>query len=83
MPKYEDLKLKLADAVSEAFAEVTDLAESMREAYDNTPESLQQSAIGEARDEAASTLEGINEVDVPDELAQFEVNYSKPTRTNK
>ena len=47
-----------------AFSEIGSLAEEMREAYDNTPESLQQSGAGEARGTAADELE--NHVDAPD-----------------
>ena len=76
-------KLSIADAVSEAFSEITSLGDEVREAYDNTPESLQNSSIGEARDECASALEQINEPDVPEELGKIEVEVYRPSRTPK
>lgn len=86
MPKqrqYKERKLALPDAVSEAFGEITSLAEEMREAFDNTPESLQQSGAGEARGEAADALENISEVEVPELLAKFEVTLTEPVLTPK
>lgn len=68
-------KATIADAVSEAFGDIEMLAEEMRETFDNTPESLQQSGVGEARGEAADALENISEVDVPDSLAQLDVEW--------
>lgn len=86
--KFEEKKMSLADAVSTAFGEITSLGEEMREAFDNTPESLQQSGVGEARGEAADNLENISEIDVPDILQdtdakKFEVTWSEPVRTAK
>lgn len=81
MPKYTTKKAKLADMVSEAFGEITALGEEMREAFDNTPESLQQSGVGERRGEAADNLENISEVDVPESLGSEEIEYSVPDRT--
>ncbi len=84
MPKFTKKKATLADITSEAFGEITTLAEEMREAYDNTPESLQQSAVGEARGEAADILAGINEVELEteyEELGKIEAEYSVLQRT--
>ena len=47
----------LAYAISEAFGEVHTLAEEMREAFSNTPESLQQSRMGQGREAAAVALD--------------------------
>lgn len=66
-PKHYTEEFSLPDAVSEAFGEITALAEEMREAFDNTPDSLQQSGVGEARGQAADDLENISEVEVPGE----------------
>jgi len=86
--KYTERKMSLEEAVSTAFAEIESLGEEMREAYDNTPESLQQSGVGELRGAAADALEYINEVDVPDDLkdtetTKFEVSWNEPARTAK
>ena len=66
--KFQDRELTIADAVSEAMGEIQSLAEEMREAFDNTPESLQNDGVGAARGEAADNLENISEPDVPNEL---------------
>ena len=63
----------VGDAISTAFGIIEDLATEMRDAYDNTPESLQSSGVGEARGEAADALEGISEVDdVPEQVCRAE-----------
>lgn len=76
--KTQERELTIEDAVSEAFGELQSLGEEMRESYDNTPESLQQSAVGEARGEAADALENISEPDVPTELQgdKFKVKWT-------
>lgn len=74
--KLTEKTLTIADAISEAMGEIQSLAEEMREAYDNTPESLQQSGVGEARGEAADNLENVNEPDVPAEIEKIEVKWS-------
>lgn len=68
MKKTRERELTIVDAISEACGEITSLAEEMRDAFDNTPESLQSSGAGEARGEAADALENISEPDVPEEL---------------
>jgi len=80
-PKYQARELTVADAVSEAFSELQQLGEEMRDAFDNTPESLQGSGVGEARGEAADALENLSEPDAPDELAAIMVNWSVRVRT--
>ena len=71
-------KSTIGDAVSDAIGEIQALAEEMREAYDNTPESLQSSGVGEARGEAADNLEQIEEPDVPEELKDIPVEILDP-----
>jgi hypothetical protein len=76
-PKTRERELTLEDAISEAFGELTTLGEEMREAFDNTPESLQSSGVGERRGEAADALENLQEPDVPEELKgdAFKMNW--------
>lgn len=76
--KTQDLEMTIEDAVSEAFGELQSLGEEMRDAYDNTPESLQNDGVGAARGEAADALENINEPDVPTELQgdNFKVKWT-------
>lgn len=45
--------------VDEAYEEIGDLRDEMQEAFDNMPESLQDTDVGQARSEAASQLENI------------------------
>lgn len=65
----------VGSAVSDAFGILEELAEEMREAYDNTPESLQSSPVGEARGEAADALESITEADVPKKFDEVMVKF--------
>lgn len=69
-------KLTIADAVSSAFSDLQELGEEMREAFDNTPESLQQGDVGQRREAAADALESISEVDVPEKFADVEIEVS-------
>jgi hypothetical protein len=54
------------------------LQSEMEEAYDNTPDSLQESAVGQAREEAASVLSEITEIDVPDLISSISTCYFPP-----
>lgn len=45
--------------VDEAYEEIEGLQEELQEAFDNTPESLQDSEVGQARSEAADQLDNI------------------------
>jgi len=81
-------KGQLGDIYRDEFAELTTLGEEMREAYDNTPESLQSSGVGEARGAAADTLEGLTEDEVPEAISTLEVDYpfdtkKKPSRSDR
>lgn len=83
--KTIERELTIEDAVSEAHGELVSLGEEMREAYDNTPESLQESPVGEARGEAADALENISEPEVPTELQgkKFKVKWTVRALTAK
>lgn len=61
--KYES---DVPGAVNDSFATIEELGSEMRDAFDNTPESLQNSGVGEARGEAADALENISEPSAPD-----------------
>lgn len=58
----------LADALSAGFRYVAELCERIHDAYDNVPESLQGGDRGCAWDEAATALECIEEMSLPDAL---------------
>jgi hypothetical protein len=74
-PTHRERELSIGDAVSEAFGELQTLGEEMREAFDNTPESLQQSGVGERRGEAADALENLTEPSVPKSLEPLVVKW--------
>lgn len=81
--KFVEKKSTLAEAVEEAWDELQILAEEMREAFDNTPESLQGSGAGEKRGEAADALEDLSEPSVPEALKLVEVTYYVPASVPK
>lgn len=85
VPKYVSRSMSVGDAVSEVWSELQSLAEEMREAYDNTPESLQQGGVGEMRGECADNLEALDEPDVPDWATGLSVTVShrNPARPKK
>jgi hypothetical protein len=55
----------------------------LREAYDNAPDSLQDTAANQAREEAASALEGLQEPTVPDSLSGLLVEQLRQRRYGK
>lgn len=67
-PTSNEMKATVADAISGAVADLTSLGEECREVYDNMPESLQQGSRGTTMDETASTLEDVQEPEVPELL---------------
>lgn len=68
-------------ATSDGFSTLEGLGEECREAFDNAPESLQQTDRNQRLDEAASTLEGLSEPDVPDAVKDLPVRFQyKPDR---
>lgn len=76
-------KVTIADIISEAFGELQGLGEEMREAFDNTPENLQNSGVGEARGQAADDLENLTEPDVPESLGTKEFTVQEmPLKMN-
>lgn len=76
--KTKERELTIEDAISEAYGDLESLAGEMRDAFDNTPESLQNDGVGAARGEAADALENISEPTVSDELQgdKFKVKWT-------
>lgn len=70
-----DHEMSVSAAISEAFGVIEQLGQEMRDAFDNTPESLQNGGVGERRGEAADALEQIQEPDVPGILAELMVTW--------
>jgi hypothetical protein len=62
--------------VNTAFCCIEELAGEMRDAFENTPESLQGSGAGAAREEAADQLENIYEPSVPDTVQHLPVVFA-------
>jgi hypothetical protein len=62
MEKYRNL---LTDTIRSAFEEISQLTYEMEEAYDNTPEPLKKSDVGDRRGAAAFALDRLNEPLVP------------------
>lgn len=81
MSKYILKKMTIEQALGDAHAVFSDLAGEMRDAFDNTPESLQSSAIGEARESCADELEQLDEITVPDKYKDLEVSWNELQRT--
>lgn len=60
------IELSLETALDDAFSEVENLADEMRSWYDNMPENLQQGDKGCRVDEAASALENVQRLELPE-----------------
>lgn len=73
--KQEKFKTTVGALVADAFSDIQSLADEMQEAFDNMPEGLQQGDVGTRREEAASALSSIDEVEVPEEVSDIEVVY--------
>lgn len=78
--KEEYIKLKQAkykttvrELVSDAFSDISGLADEMQEAFENMPEGLQKGDVRQRREEAASNLQNISEVEIPDEAKEIEI----------
>lgn len=57
----------VGNLIGDAFSEIQSLAEEMRDAYENTPDSLKEADVGSRRGEAADALENIQDApDVPE-----------------
>lgn len=70
--RFTTRKGTLADAVSEAYGEITALAEEMRSWADNMEERLSHTEKYERVSEAADALEAMSEPDIPDGLGDKE-----------
>ena len=69
-------KLTISDAISEAFSTFEELGQEMRDIFDNMPESLQGSDLGQRREEAADTMEQLSEPTIPEGLGEREFEYT-------
>lgn len=78
MKKWNERKLSLADAVSEAFGDLQGLGDEMREWEGNISEKFSNTEKYSQVSEAADTLESLNEVDVPDTFEKEELTFNVP-----
>jgi hypothetical protein len=78
--KVRVVETTVGAAIDDAFSALETLGGEMRDAYDNTPESLQQSDVGNMRDEAANVLEGLSQPDVPQKLYDIPCSYTEDRR---
>ena len=91
--KTEYLQLKqdhftktIALLVDEAYEEIADLRDEMQEAFDNTPESLQETEVAQARSEAASQLDifADDSPSVPESISSVSIIlYPSPNQTSR
>ena len=79
--KFEEKTMELSQVVVEAYETLLALGDEMQEAFDNTPESLQSSAVGEARQEAADALSSLNRPTVVEHLEAIKVKVHVPVRS--
>jgi len=76
MTQHTNVTTTLGDLLSDAQSELEELGNEMRDAFDNTPEGLQKSPIGEARESAADMLEALEMPDLPENIASIGYIYS-------
>lgn len=81
--KMVDVVSTVGDAVENAVSDLNALGEECREGHDNMPDSLQGSARGQALEEAADTLTGIEEPTIPEALGALPVTYQQFRQTKR
>lgn len=79
--KYDVKEMELSQVIDQACSTLSELGYEMQEAYDNTPEGLQNSAIGEARIEAADLLSGLDKPTVHESLEAIKIKVGVPVRS--
>jgi hypothetical protein len=79
--KYEVKEMELSEVISTACGVFADLADELQEAYDNTPENIQNSAVGEARQEAADALSSLDQPSVHESIEATKIKVSIPVRS--
>jgi len=63
-PRFKTVEGTVEGFISDGFSEITSIGEEFREIYDNAPENLQQTDTNQRRNDAADTIEGMNEPSV-------------------
>lgn len=87
MTKLEAVVMGIEEAASTAHSEFESLGDELRNWHDNMPENLQSGQKGDAIDDAAGTLEGISEINIPsfisDEKVQFQTRKIATSRSER
>jgi len=78
--KLIECKTILAEAVTDAFEALGELAFECREIADNAPENLQATERIQAFENSATELEDLEAPDVPDSIGALTLKYSIPKR---
>jgi hypothetical protein len=74
--KMNHIKTTVADAVSNAFSDLNGLAEEIREVVDNASgTNFENTQRIQTLDETASTLEGLSEPEINENMGKLEVEY--------
>jgi cytochrome P450 len=81
--KTTERTMPIADAVSYAYGELESLAEECREVVDNAEGGLANTQRIQTLDETASTLEGITEPDVEEEVGKLEIKFHEQQPASK
>lgn len=84
MSSYKnETRISTVGAVTDAITELQSLGEEAREIVDNAPEGLSQTDRITTFDETASTLESLDEPDVPPIIDGIAISYSERVNKNK
>jgi hypothetical protein len=79
-PKLVEYTTEIAGAIDDVFGDLEGLASDCREAFESTPENLQQSYRMQALETSADELENLQAPEVPEVLGKVPVKYSLPKR---
>lgn len=79
--KYDIKEMELSQVIDEACDRLAELGDEMQEAFDNTPEGLQNSAVGEARQEAADQFASLDKPSVHESIESTKIKVGVPVRS--
>jgi hypothetical protein len=84
-PKWRSVphKSTVGAAADDARSELTTLGEECREIVDNASEGLANTQRIQTLGETADTLEGLNEVDIPEKVQEVEVEWTEQVPYDK
>jgi hypothetical protein len=79
-PKLVEYTTEIAGAIDDVFGDLEGLASDCFEAFESTPENLQQSYRMQVLENSADELENLQAPEVPEALGKVSVKYSLPKR---